>query len=136
MAAATPIPPAPIEIPLPFSVSREAIEPTIVTSSPSRIQTVPRPMTTSQWKRDHGSRSRRPGMFVSMTPVWTLTAAVVPPADLRNHGGQRAPRLPPAGPSPPLPRRRRHHDVGLRTVRRGRLEDLSVGGGGGPVRRG
>ena len=35
--------------------------PTIVTSSPSRIQTVPRPITIIQWKRDHGSRSRRDG---------------------------------------------------------------------------
>ena len=53
-------------MPLPFSVSRAAIEPTIVTSRPSRIQTVPSPMTTSQWKRDHGSRSSRAGMFVSI----------------------------------------------------------------------
>ena len=49
-------------MPLPGSVRRDAIEPTIVTSSPSRIHTVPRPMTTSQWNRDHGSRSRRAGI--------------------------------------------------------------------------
>src|SRR5581483_11072733 len=61
-----PIPEAVIEMPLPFSVRRLAIEPTMVTSSPSRIQTVPRPITTIQWKRDHGSRSRRFGMSVSM----------------------------------------------------------------------
>ena len=30
------------------------IEPTMVTSSPSRIHTVPSPMTTIQWNRDHG----------------------------------------------------------------------------------
>ena len=36
--------------------------PTIVTSSPSRIQTVPRPITTSQWNRDHGRRSSRAGI--------------------------------------------------------------------------
>ena len=41
-----------------------AIAPTIVTSSPSRIQTVPSPITIRQWKRDHGSRSSRAGMFV------------------------------------------------------------------------
>src|SRR5581483_5051201 len=75
------MPAVPIEIPLPFSVRRDAIEPTIVTSSPSRIQTVPRPMTTSQWKRDHGSRSRRPGTFVSTMPVSTaLTARRYPVA--------------------------------------------------------
>src|SRR5581483_2664232 len=59
-------------IPLPFSVRRGAIEPTIVTSSPSRIQTVPSPMTTSQWNFAHGSRSSRAGMFVLIRPVSTL----------------------------------------------------------------
>ena len=63
--------------PLSFSVSRAAIEPTIVTSSPSRIHTVPRPITTSQWKRDHGSRSSRAGIaFVSIV----LTARRYPAA--------------------------------------------------------
>jgi hypothetical protein len=33
-------------MPLPFSVSRSAMLSTIVTASPSRIQTVPRPITT------------------------------------------------------------------------------------------
>jgi hypothetical protein len=38
-------------------------------------------MTTSQWKRDHGSRSRRAGTFVSTMPVWTeLTARRYPRA--------------------------------------------------------
>jgi nucleotide-binding universal stress UspA family protein len=54
-------------MPLPDSVSRGAIEPTIVTSRPSRIQTVPRPMTMRQWKRDQGSRSSRAGISVAMT---------------------------------------------------------------------
>ena len=60
----------PVERPSPasFSVRREAIEPTIVTSSPSRIQTVPRPIITIQWKRDHGSRSSRAGTWVSTVP--------------------------------------------------------------------
>ena len=61
-------------MPLPFSVSREATEPTIVTSRPSRIQTVPRPMTTSQWKRDHGSRSSRAGISVSIVSAWAVSA--------------------------------------------------------------
>ena len=39
---------------------------TIVTSSPSRIQTVPRPITIIQWNRDQGSRSRRAGIWVSI----------------------------------------------------------------------
>ncbi len=52
--------------PLSSSVSRAAIEPTIVTSRPSRIQTVPRPMITSQWNLDHGRRSSRAGMRVSI----------------------------------------------------------------------
>ena len=42
--------------------------PTIVTSSPSRIQTVPRPITTIQWKRDQGRRSSRAGIWVSIVP--------------------------------------------------------------------
>jgi hypothetical protein len=41
-------------MPLPRSVSRAATAPTIVSCRPSRIQTVPRPRTTRQWKRDHG----------------------------------------------------------------------------------
>src|SRR3954454_864869 len=73
------MPPAPIEMPLPFSVRRDAIEPTIVTSSPSRIQTAPSPITTRQWKLDQGSRSSRPGMSVSIVAVsavalWALKA--------------------------------------------------------------
>ena len=59
-------------MPLPGSVSRDATLPTIVTSRPSRIQTPPRPATTRQWNRDHGSRSSRAGMCVLMTPVWTF----------------------------------------------------------------
>ncbi len=53
-------------IPLPFSIIREATEPTIVTSRPSRIHTVPRPITTRQWNRDHGRRSSRAGTRVLM----------------------------------------------------------------------
>ena len=61
---------ASIAMPEPPSVSRSPIEPTIVTSSPSRIHTVPSPMTTIQCQRAHGSRSSRPGMFVVIWPVF------------------------------------------------------------------
>ena len=53
-------------IPLPDSVSRSPTEPTIVTSRPSRIHTVPSPMRIRQWNHDHGSRSSRAGIFVSI----------------------------------------------------------------------
>src|SRR4051794_23234616 len=49
-----------------LSCRRLAIAPTIVTSTPSRTHTVPRPRTTSQCQRLHGSRSMRPGMRVVM----------------------------------------------------------------------
>src|SRR4051794_25385326 len=52
--------------PAPFSVSRPPIAPTIVTASPSRIQTVPRPVMIIQCQRDQGSRSRRAGIWVSI----------------------------------------------------------------------
>ena len=47
------------------------IDPTMVTSSPSRIHTVPSPITTSQCQRLHGSRSSRAGMSVVIRPVST-----------------------------------------------------------------
>src|SRR5271157_75192 len=52
--------------PAPGSEMRPEIAPTIVTSSPSRIQTIPRPMITRQWNEDQGRRSRRAGMSVSI----------------------------------------------------------------------
>src|SRR5581483_6080310 len=55
----------------------DAIDPTIVTSRPSRIQTVPSPATTSQWNLDHGSRSRRPGMSVSIVCRSAVAVAVL-----------------------------------------------------------
>ena len=66
-------------MPLPSSVSRWAMLPTIVTSSPSRIQTVPSPMTIIQWKLDHGSRSRRAGILVS---IGRACASASMPGDL------------------------------------------------------
>jgi hypothetical protein len=71
-----PIALAPRSMPLPFSVSRAATLPTIVTSSPSRIHTVPRPITTRQWKRDHGSRSRRAGICVVTRPRFEPPASI------------------------------------------------------------
>ena len=62
--------------PLSGSVRRLAIAPTMVTSSPARIQTVPSPITTSQCHRAQGSRSSRPGIRVSMTPAEKTGAAV------------------------------------------------------------
>ncbi|MGC0426406.1 hypothetical protein RKD32_002761 [Streptomyces sp. SAI-195] len=55
--------------PLPSSAMRPATLPTIVTSRPSRIQTVPRPITIIQCQRDQGSRSRRAGTAVVTVPV-------------------------------------------------------------------
>ena len=53
--------------------SASLIDPTIVTSSPSRIHTVPRPITTIQCHRAHGRRSSRAGMSVVMRPVSTVS---------------------------------------------------------------
>ncbi len=54
--------------PLPGSERRPAMLPTIVTSRPSRIHTVPRPITTVQCQRDHGRRSRRAGTALVTRP--------------------------------------------------------------------
>src|SRR6478736_1844293 len=72
-------------IPSPVSGDFRAsdIEPTIVTSSPSRIHTVPRPITTIQCHRAHGSRSRRAGMSVVMRPVSTPMPGAYPCQDRR-----------------------------------------------------
>src|SRR6185312_12161693 len=53
-------------VPEPLADIAPAIEPTIVTSSPSRIHTVPRPMRIFQCHLDHGKRSNRAGMLVSI----------------------------------------------------------------------
>src|ERR1700754_2008503 len=68
-------------MPDPFSVSRLAIEPTIVTSRPSRIQTVPRPMTTIQCQRLHGRRSRRAGIFVTIVRAVAAMGIYYPERD-------------------------------------------------------
>ena len=58
-----------MSMPLPGLLSCPEMLPTIVTSRPSRIQTVPRPITIIQCHRDQGSRSRRAGTFVVTVPV-------------------------------------------------------------------
>src|SRR3954449_3364997 len=69
------------------SFSASDIDPTIVTSRPSRIHTVPSPMTTSQCHFAQGRRSSRAGTAVVMRPVSTpmrgstrSAGAVVPEA--------------------------------------------------------
>src|SRR3954462_3303037 len=99
MAAAVPMSPLVSPMPLPFSVIREATEPTIVTSSPSRIQTVPSPKTMRQWKRDHGSRSSRAGTLVRTRPGPAAAVLIDP--------------LLAPGASVPLHERRRHAALGL-----------------------
>src|SRR5580704_552208 len=68
-------------MPLPGAVSVLPTAPTIVTSRPSRIQTVPRPIRTIQCHLDHGNRSRRPGTVVSVVlrsgSLATATLAVI-----------------------------------------------------------
>src|SRR4051794_28833729 len=125
-----------IEIPLPDSVRRGAIAPTIVTSRPSRIQTVPRPTTIRQWKRAHGSRSRRLGIWVRTTrPRSALVrgraapegavAVVISPAPWVRRRLRWDAALPAARPSLPVRRRRRDHALGLHArLRRGGREAL------------
>ena len=75
-------------MPRPVSASLRAsdIEPTMVTSRPSRIQTVPSPTTIIQWNFDHGNRSSRAGMSVVMVPVCTPDMAYLSPAALPSEG--------------------------------------------------
>src|SRR5579872_1706595 len=63
-AAQPAISPEEMLIPLPLAEIAPAIEPTIVTSSPSRIQTVPKPTRIFQCHLDQGSLSSRAGMSV------------------------------------------------------------------------
>ena len=98
-----------MSMPLPDSVRRGAIAPTIVTSSPSRIQTVPRPMTILQWKRDHGRRSMRAGMLVRIVFIRAAATLIVPA------GGSLEVDAPlsRAGPSVPLLERRPDDALGV-----------------------
>jgi len=66
--------------PSPVSSGLSALdsEPTIVTSMPSRIHTVPSPITISQCQRAHGNRSIRAGMSVVIRPVSTPCAIAGP----------------------------------------------------------
>src|SRR4051812_9309029 len=134
-----------IAMPLPASVRRGAMAPTIVTSRPSRIQTVPSPITIRQWNLDHGRRSMRLGICVvivrprrsaggraALDVAVTVLIAAAP-------GGRvvwDAP-VPPARPSLPLQRRRRDDALAMRArLRRGRREALSDCAGGGALRAG
>src|SRR3954451_6063222 len=125
-------------MPLPLSERRDAIDPTIVTSSPSRIHTVPSPTTTRQWNFAHGSRSSRAGIFVVIVPVdasmqrryCRIRARVITLAS-------RHARLP--RPRPPLPLHERRADDALglpARLRRRRLEGIRQRGRRGPLRRG
>ena len=58
-----------MSMPLPGLLSWPEMLPTMVTSRPSRIQTVPSPITIIQCQRDQGSRSSRAGTFVVTVPV-------------------------------------------------------------------
>ncbi len=84
-------------MPLPGMLIWPEIWPTIVTSRPSRIQTVPSPMMIIQCHRDQGSRSSRAGTLVLIVPVCTsLTglSLLLAAATLRAAGsGPRYPRL-------------------------------------------
>ena len=58
-------------MPLPGMASWPEMFPTMVTSRPSRIHTVPSPMTIIQCHWDHGSRSSLAGTLVVILPVST-----------------------------------------------------------------
>src|SRR5690349_7047328 len=89
MLAAVPIWAALMSMP-PFSVIRAATEPTMVTSRPSRIHTLPRPTTTIQWNFAQGRRSSRAGILVVMVPVCTsLLTAGSPPRIVDTAEGAR-----------------------------------------------
>src|SRR3954453_21078631 len=54
----------------------------IVTSSLSRIQTVPRPVITIQWNFDQGRRSSRAGTSVSMVSALAVVASLLTAASI------------------------------------------------------
>src|SRR5919206_3707993 len=140
-------------MPLPDSVIREATLPTIVTSRPSRIHTVPRPMTTIQWNLAQGSRSSRAGTRVLIAPSWTSLMARAYPraarAGARGPAADSPPRravtrrirwpyahLPPRRPPLPLPVGGGDDALDVRArLRGGRREALRQRGGRPPLRR-
>src|SRR3954451_17197193 len=85
--------------PLPFSLSRPPMAPTMVTARPSRIQTVPRPAMIIQCQRDHGRRSIRAGMFVSMV-LYCGAPAAAPAAVVAMGSSRRAGTTKPQAPYP------------------------------------
>ena len=79
-----------------FDVSAPAIEPTSVTSSPSRIQVIPSATITIQCHRLHGSRSSRAGMSVLTVLARSAGDAERPRACLcRAHRSSFCPRIAP-----------------------------------------
>src|SRR3954454_74218 len=116
-------------MPLSASGRRGAIAPTIVTSRPSSTHTVPRPITTRQWKRDQGSRSSRAGTSVLITRR-SAVALIVPGTRVVDGA------LPPARSPPSLFGRREDDALGVPARLRGRwLQGVPVGGGGPALRR-
>ena len=97
------------------SLSEGPTAPLIVTSSPSRIHTVPSEMTMSQCQRLHGSRSSLAGMLVVMTSstlgigglLITTSITSYPTASapcllsyifcVQSYDGRRPRQVPPAG---------------------------------------
>src|SRR4051812_1310188 len=79
-----------------FIMRASDIEPTIVTSRPSRIHTVPRPITISQCQRTQGSLSIRAGMSVSIRPVSTEATTTLPSL-IQTPLARGRPVLPPRG---------------------------------------
>src|SRR5689334_12778955 len=101
--------------PEPSGLSASDNEPTMVTSMPSRIHTVPRPRTITQCHLAQGNRSIRAGMSVVILPVCT-------PLDMR--ASSRAPPLAPR--KDPYPARR----VIMHTNRSERRGSSGLAGGG------
>src|SRR5918998_4563685 len=83
MPAASPICPSVKFRPDTGSVSLLAMLPTIVTSRPSRIQVIPRAITTSQCHRAHGNRSILAGILVST--AWVAASPLLTPRLLSVH---------------------------------------------------
>ncbi len=110
-AAAMPVTcPEEMDRPLPGSDNRLAMLPTTVTSRPSRIHTVPSPMTIVQCQRDQGSRSSLAGMsVVTVRPVSACAVVVTEGLPPRRANPTRVP--PPPLPSPPASAAHTEHPV-------------------------
>ena len=127
-------------MPLPALVSVLPTAPTIVTSRPSRIHTVPRPMSTIQCHCDQGKRSSRPGTVVSTTPsdgAWVVVLnamATSPPLAVTAPVG-RTPWAPPSVLGDSVPRARRRLTPSSPPVRKGRAGPRGERSNRAPARR-